>query len=202
MFNRFFICMGILVLLLIGCNTENPSPIKPMTWPDDLIQLRTNVSESQLVFKIQTDGNQMIHYTVFYNGLQYRQYTRSDNAWSIEFDYSLKDVRVVTVRAEASGYTPYETSILVATDLTEYDFQNNDLDIYYATRDPFVLKALSPLSVQLVSLDVTGDAIVGEFKDLAPFTRLKYISLVNCTHILGTKEDLGPRLSQIELNIN
>lgn len=169
---------------ILGCQAESNKPF---------LDIRTDIANSEIDFFINQDVQKNYYYKIDYNDREYKQYTKSDNEWSILYDYSYRDVTKVSISVyeeQGSSELLFSKSILIVIDPSDYDFSNNVYDIYYASRYDITLDKIVESKGQLLSIDLEGDQPSGDLSKLLNCSKLKYISLNNCPNISGLRSDL------------
>ena len=192
---RTIFCIALIfsLFIFIGCVSKESSLSSEKDeadWPENLIEIRTNISNSNIDFKINSPFDEAIQYTVLYNDKVYKTYTKSEKDWSILYDFSFKDVTKVTIRASDEANHKYEKSVLVVIEPNGFDFSKNDLEIFFASRYEISLKEIATLGDNLVSVDLEGQLISGDLLDLKDCQQLRHLTLSECTKVTGDIETL------------
>lgn len=198
----FYIALIFSLFIFVGCGSKESnlsSEKNEAVWPENLIEIRTNIANSNIDFKINCSNDEAIQYTVLYNDKVYKTYTKTEKDWSILYDFSFKDVTKVTIRASDEANHEYEKSVLVVIEPNGFDFSNNNLEIYFASRYEISLKEIATLGDNLVSVDLEGQLISGDLLDLKDCQRLRHLSLRECTQVTGDIETLKTILDLNEL---
>lgn len=191
--------------LLLGSCSLNRSSLttetEKLSWPENLIDIQTNLADSRLDFKINSPDDEAIHYSIFYNNQLYKTYTKSEKKWNILYDYSFKDVTKVTIRATAEPDLSYEKSVLIVIEPEGFDFSKNKLETYYASREAVTLKEIASLRDQLVSVELEGGLISGDLSAFKDCPSLRRLNLMGCTNITGNPELLSELTNLTEVSI-
>jgi len=180
----FLISILCCFIFILGCQAGANKPF---------LNIRTDIANSEIDFFINQEVQKSYYYKIDYNDREYKQYTKSDQEWSILYDYSHRDVTKVSISVyeeQGSSELLFSKSILIVIDPSEYDFSNNDYDIYYASRYDITLDKIVESKGQLLSIDLQGDQPSGDLSKLLDCGKLKYISLNNCPNISGLRSEL------------
>lgn len=160
---------------------------------DEMIKIFTDIENSEIDFKIQNVEQRSYHYKIYYNGKIYKEYTKTESEWSILYDYSHKDVTQVTIgvfEAEDDSSALFTKSVLIVIDPAGYDFSQNELDIYYASRYPTQLSDIAKLNDRVVSITLNGPSISGDINDLLVLRNLEVLQVINTENVTGNIEAL------------
>lgn len=172
-----------------------------LLWSENFIEIQTNLADSQLDFKVNSTGDEAIHYSIFYNNQLYKTYTKTEKRWSILYDYSFKDVTKVTIRATAEPDLSYEKSVLIVIEPEDFDFSKNTLETYYATREKVTLEEIAALRDQLVSVELEGEGSTGDLSAFKDCPSLRRLNLRSCSNLTGNPEVLSELSNLMDVSI-
>lgn len=172
------------LLFAAGCSASENETDKP----EISVKMKTDLATSKLYFYVDKTNESPYHFKIYYDDKEYKEYTKNDRVWSIEYDYSFEETREVGLKVYRKKGDPepvFTDEIAVVVTPYEYDFTASDLDLHYATRYPMTTESIANTEGNIVSIDLIGDQIEGDIEAFGALENLKYLTLTECSEIYG-----------------